>query len=65
VAQDEDPKGLTLISVFVAIALLLALIVLVSLWGCNRWGSRKNQQNTRLQISCQIGAMPPDRVLNR
>jgi len=48
VTQDEGPKGLTLITVIIALALLLAIIVLVSLWGCNQWGSRKGQQNSHL-----------------
>ena len=37
-----------LITAIIAIALLIAIIGLLSVWGCNRWGAHNGRQNTSL-----------------
>ena len=37
-----------LVTAIIAIALLIAIIGLLSVWGCNRWGAHNGRQNTSL-----------------
>jgi hypothetical protein len=51
VPEDSGPHGPSLITAIIAIALLIAIIGLLSIWGCNRWGNRKQQDNTLMMLT--------------